>query len=141
MGENIKKSYIKRNRGINICNLFITDQIKKGGLNIEYCPNAEMITYFMSKPLQRKIFQKYRALIMGQLFFPYYVWQQEYVGRFPTWKIIINMGNLLYTGNVLLKMIKHERYKRNRLWLVIYMISRSQEITLLEITSMVNKWI
>ena len=88
LGENIKKSYIKRNWGINICNLFITDQIKKGGLNVEYCPTAEMIAFFMRKPLQRKIFQKYRVLIMSHWMFPYYVWQQKCVGRYPTWKIL-----------------------------------------------------
>ena len=39
------------------------DQIDKGNLKVEYFPNAEMIADFMSKPFQRKLFQKLGNLL------------------------------------------------------------------------------
>jgi hypothetical protein len=32
---------------------------------VEYCPTGEMIADFMSKPLQGKLFKKFKDLIMG----------------------------------------------------------------------------
>jgi Reverse transcriptase (RNA-dependent DNA polymerase) len=63
--KNGKKSSSKRTRALNIRYFFITDQIEKGNLTVEYCPTGDMIADFMTKPLQGHLFEKFRALIMG----------------------------------------------------------------------------
>ena len=63
--NNGKKSSSKRTRAMNIRYFFVTDQISKGNLEVEYCPTEEMIGDFMTKPLQGKLFEKFRKLIMG----------------------------------------------------------------------------
>ena len=63
--ENGKKSSSKRTRAINIRYFFLTDQIEKGNLSVEYCPTGEMWADFMSKPLTGKLFKKFMKLIMG----------------------------------------------------------------------------
>ena len=63
--ENGKKSSSKRTRAINIRYFFLTDQIEKGNLTVDYCPTAEMIGDYFTKPLQGKLFDKLRKQIMG----------------------------------------------------------------------------
>ena len=63
--DNGKKSSSKRTRAFNIRYFFLTDQVEKGNLRVEYCPTSEMIGDFMTKPLQGKLFRKFRDLIMG----------------------------------------------------------------------------
>ena len=63
--ENGKKSSSKRTRALNIRYFFLTDQIEKGNLSVEYCPTTEMIADYMTKPLQGKLFEKFRKMIMG----------------------------------------------------------------------------
>jgi hypothetical protein len=63
--ENGKKSSSKRTRALNIRYFFLTDQIQKGNLIVEYCPTTEMIADYFSKPLQGKLFQKFKNSIMG----------------------------------------------------------------------------
>ncbi len=65
--ENGKKSSSKRTRALNIRYFFLTDQIQKGNLLVEYCPTGEMIADYFSKPLQGKLFQKIRKSVMGHL--------------------------------------------------------------------------
>ena len=64
--NNGKKSSSKRTRAMNIRYFFVTDQVSKGNLEIEYCPTGDMIDDFMTKPLQGKLFEKFRKLTMGQ---------------------------------------------------------------------------
>ena len=45
---NGKQSSSKRTRALNICYFFLTDQVSKKNLTIEYCPTGEMIGDFMS---------------------------------------------------------------------------------------------
>ena len=52
-------------RAINIRYFFLTDQIKKGNLKVEYCPTKEIIADFMTKPLQGELFYKFKKAIMG----------------------------------------------------------------------------
>lgn len=63
--ENGRKSAGKRSRALNVRYFFLTDQVEKGNLSIEYCPTNEMIADYMSKPLQGDKFRKFRAEIMG----------------------------------------------------------------------------
>ena len=62
---NGKRSSSKRTRALNIRYFFLTDQVEKGNLSIEYCPTGDMIGDYMSKPVQGKLFKKFRDLIMG----------------------------------------------------------------------------
>ena len=63
--ENRKMSSGKRTRHINIRYYFITDQIKNGNVVIEYCPTKNMVADFYTKPLQGKLFYKFRDQILG----------------------------------------------------------------------------
>lgn len=63
--NNGKASSTKRTRHINIRYFTITDRVKKGEVNIEYCPTGDMIADFFTKPLQGSLFRKFRNLIMG----------------------------------------------------------------------------
>ena len=63
--KNGKKSSSKRTRAINIRYFFVTDQVEKGNLRVEYCPTGEMVADFMTKPLQGQQFERLKALIMG----------------------------------------------------------------------------
>ena len=63
--KNGKKSSGKSTRALNIRYFFLSDQVEKGNVTIEYCPTADMIGDFMSKPLQGKLFKKFKDLIMG----------------------------------------------------------------------------
>ena len=63
---NGKKSAGKRSRALNIRYFFLTDQVEKGNLTIEYCPTDEMIGDYMTKPLQGEKFRKFRKSIMGE---------------------------------------------------------------------------
>ena len=63
--NNGKRSSSKRTRAFNIRYFFLTDQIEKNHLAVEYCPSTGMVADYMSKPLQGKIFQEFRKAIMG----------------------------------------------------------------------------
>ena len=63
--KNGKRSSGKRTRAINIRYFFVTDQVEKKNLSIEYCPTGEMWADYMTKPLQGTTFMKFKKLIMG----------------------------------------------------------------------------
>ncbi len=63
--NNGKRSSSKRTRAFNIRYFFLTDQVTKNNLMIEYCPTTEMDGDYMSKPLQGNLFRKFKARIMG----------------------------------------------------------------------------
>lgn len=60
-----KRSSGKQTRHIGIRYYFVTDNIKKNNLTVEYCPTAEMVADFFTKPLQGSMFRKFRAIIMN----------------------------------------------------------------------------
>ena len=62
---NGRQSAGKRSRAINVRYFFLTDQVEKGNVLIEYCPTDEMWGDFMTKPLQGAKFKKFRDDIMG----------------------------------------------------------------------------
>ena len=68
--NNGKASSSRRTKHINIRYFFITDRIKKGELTVKWCPTEEMIGDFMTKPVQGKLFKKFRDLIMGIVSLP-----------------------------------------------------------------------
>ncbi len=63
--KNGKHSSSKRTRAINIRYFYLTDQVEKGNVTIEYCPTGEMTADFMTKPLQGRLFTKFKSQIMG----------------------------------------------------------------------------
>mmetsp|Transcript_35752 Transcript_35752/g.72576 ORF Transcript_35752/g.72576 Transcript_35752/m.72576 type:complete len:186 (+) Transcript_35752:173-730(+) len=65
LAKNGKASSSKRTKHINIRYFFITDRIAKGEVKVEWCPTAEMIGDYMTKPLQGALFRKFRDIIMG----------------------------------------------------------------------------
>ncbi|KAL7564335.1 hypothetical protein ACA910_007187 [Epithemia clementina (nom. ined.)] len=62
---NGKASSGKRTRHLNIKYFFITDQIEKEQVIIEYCPTDELWADYMTKPLMGSKFKKFREQIMG----------------------------------------------------------------------------
>ena len=65
LATNGKASSGKRTGAINIRYFYITDQMKRGNLSIEYCPTDEMTSDYMSKGLQGIKFRKFRHRIVG----------------------------------------------------------------------------
>ena len=63
--NNGKRSAGKRSRALNVRYFFLTDQVEKGNLSIEYCPTDVMWADFMTKPLQGEKFRKFRDKILG----------------------------------------------------------------------------
>ena len=63
--KNGRASAGKRTRALNVHYFFVTDQIEKGNLTIEYQPTESMVADFMTKPLQGKVFQKFRDKLLG----------------------------------------------------------------------------
>ena len=55
----------KRTKHINVRYFFITDRIKAREVKVEYCPTTEMIADFFTKPLQGRLFYKFRAVVMN----------------------------------------------------------------------------
>ena len=49
---NGKKSAGKRSRALNIRYFFVTDQVEKGNLVVQYCPTNEIMEDYYTKPLQ-----------------------------------------------------------------------------------------
>lgn len=68
---NGRKSAGKRSRALNIRYFFLTDQVERGNLSIEYCPTDEMWGDFQSKPLQGEKFRRFAAQIMGEVQTPW----------------------------------------------------------------------
>ena len=65
--ENGKKSSSQRTRAINIRYFFLTDQIAKKNVEVEYCPTLKMYADFMSKPQQGKLFKDHCDYLMGRV--------------------------------------------------------------------------
>ena len=63
--RNGKMSSGKRTRHLDIRFFFVTDNIGKRHLQVNYCPTNNMIGDFFTKPLQGTKFTKFRGLIMG----------------------------------------------------------------------------
>ena len=56
LAKNGRTSSSKRTRHINIRYFLITDRVKAREIEIEYCPTADMLADFYTKPLQGGLF-------------------------------------------------------------------------------------
>ena len=63
--KNGNMSSSKRKKHIKTRFYFITNHIKNEELSIGYCPTVEMVGQLFTKPLQGKLFLKFRRLIMN----------------------------------------------------------------------------
>ena len=63
--KNGKASSRRRTKNMNICHFFITNRFTQGNVALVWCPKGDMIRDFMTKPLQRDLFRKFRDQIMG----------------------------------------------------------------------------
>ncbi len=64
--ENGRKSAGKRSRALNVRYFFMTDQVKKGHIQVVYCSTDDMVGDYFTKPLQGSRFRKFRAIILGE---------------------------------------------------------------------------
>ena len=62
---NGRRSAGKRSRALNIRYFFLTDQVEKGNLDIQYCPTEKMWGDYMTKPLQGEKFEQFCNNILG----------------------------------------------------------------------------
>jgi hypothetical protein len=65
MERNGRSSAGQKSRHINIRYFFIKDRIAKGEINLVHCPTGIMVADFFTKPLQGRLFAKFRDIIMG----------------------------------------------------------------------------
>jgi hypothetical protein len=63
--RNGRASSSKRTKHIKIRYYYVADPIAKGDLLVVWCPTDKMIADFLTKPLQGKVFKKFRDLLMG----------------------------------------------------------------------------
>jgi KUP system potassium uptake protein len=61
------RSASKRSRHIDIRFFFIKDRIEKGDIHLLYCPTEDMLADFFTKPLQGKVFERFRDMVMGRI--------------------------------------------------------------------------
>ena len=64
--ENGKKSAGKRSRAINIRYFFVTDQVARKKMGVQYCPTKQMWADPMTKPLQGTDFKMGADRLMGR---------------------------------------------------------------------------
>lgn len=89
MGQNGKVSSTGKSRHIDIRYFFVSDQVKKKEVAIEYCPIELMLADYFTKPLQGKLFHTLRRVIMGHD--SVFSLMEQY---FPLKERIGNRGNL-----------------------------------------------
>ena len=63
--KNGRYSAGKWSRHLDIKYFFITDQVKKGNIDIVFCPTDKMIADYMTKLLHRTKFAKFKSMIMN----------------------------------------------------------------------------
>jgi hypothetical protein len=63
--NNGKQSSTKRTRHINIRYFYVTSKIKSGSIRVVYHPTKQMVSDYLTKPLQGSLFRTHRNSIMG----------------------------------------------------------------------------
>jgi hypothetical protein len=62
--KNGKQSSTKQTRHINIRYFYVTSKVKNGEMRIVYCPTKELLSDYLTKPLQGSLFRTPRNSIM-----------------------------------------------------------------------------
>jgi hypothetical protein len=63
--NNGQASSTKRTRHINIRYFYVTNKIKEGRMRVMYWPTKQMVSDYLTKPLQGSLFRTHRNSIMG----------------------------------------------------------------------------
>jgi hypothetical protein len=63
--NNGRMSSSKRTRHIDIRYFFVTDNVKNGNMQVEYCPTDDMLADFFTKPLQGSKYRCFRTMILN----------------------------------------------------------------------------
>jgi hypothetical protein len=63
--NNGQASSTKRTRHINVRYFYVTSKIKEGKMRVIYCPTKQMVSDYLTKPLQGSLFRTHRNSIMG----------------------------------------------------------------------------
>ena len=63
--NNGQASSTKRTRHINIRYFYVTSKIKEGSIRVIYHPTKEMVSDYLTKPLQGSLFRTHRNSLMG----------------------------------------------------------------------------
>ena len=66
MLKNGRNSCTGNSRHIHIRYFFVKDRVDKKEVKIEYCPSLNMLADFFTKPLQGRLFLKFKQVLMGQ---------------------------------------------------------------------------
>ena len=67
MLRNGRNSCTGNSRHIDIRHFFVHDRIKKGEIDVQYCPTEIMLGDYFTKPLQGKAFKRFWNIIMGRV--------------------------------------------------------------------------
>ena len=62
--QNGRASSMRWTRHLNIQYFFVSDQIQKNKVQVQYCPTNNMLADYFTKPLQGATFRKFRDAIM-----------------------------------------------------------------------------
>ena len=65
MDVNGRNSYTGNSRHVKVRYFFTKDLVDKKEIRIEYCPSERMLSDYITKPLQGKLFHIFRSVIMG----------------------------------------------------------------------------
>ena len=65
MLKNGRNSCTGNSRHVHIRYFFIKDRVDKGEVKVEYCPTELMLADFYTKPLQGRLFKRFRDVLMG----------------------------------------------------------------------------
>ena len=93
LANNGKASSSKRTRHIHIRYFFITDRVKNKEIEIHYCPTKEMLGDYFTKPVQGKLFKKFRNSILGITEDEYFKYKEDYA-RAKASKLVSSATNI-----------------------------------------------
>ena len=65
MLKNGRNSCTGNSRHVHIRYFFVKDRVDKGEVKVEYCSTLQMLSDFVTKPLQGTLYNKFRNVIMG----------------------------------------------------------------------------
>jgi hypothetical protein len=63
--KNGRASSGPKTRHMNIRYFFIKDRLQSENIQVKYCPTESMLADFFTKPLQGRLFRKFRAVLLG----------------------------------------------------------------------------
>ena len=106
--ENGKRSSTGNTRHVNIRYFYVKDLVDKKQVRVLYCPTGLMLADFFTKPLQGKLFNFFRNIVMG------YVSAHDVIAVNPEMKERIeNLGK--YQENIISRKMTIRAYVRTKI--------------------------